>query len=214
MKVQNCGRRLLLATIVLISSTFSPIWAEIIDRVLAVVDGVLITQSDATAASTLGLVHSDAAGDLAAVLSELIDRQLILAEVDRYAPPEPTAEARTEAMQALKGRFASSVSYDATLVRLGLDEQYVRRIVRDNLRMQAYLDQRFAVSPPTDEEVSRYYQEHPETFTRAGVALPLEQARAEIVRALATARREMLVREWVAGLRRRANVTDLSLPRR
>ena len=67
---------------------------ETIDRVLALVAGQLITLTDVTAARDLGLVSVDAAADpVRAVLSKLIDRELILAEADRYAPPEPDAEA-------------------------------------------------------------------------------------------------------------------------
>src|SRR6266536_1283069 len=68
--------------------------AEVIDRVLAVVAGHLIMMSDVTAARELGLVPLEGTGDpVGSVLSKLIDRELMLAEVDRYAPPEPTAEA-------------------------------------------------------------------------------------------------------------------------
>ncbi|PYR29133.1 MAG: hypothetical protein DMF92_12560, partial [Acidobacteria bacterium] len=54
---------------------------ETIDRVLALVAGQLITLTDVTAARDLGLVSADAAADpVRAVLSKLIDRELILAE--------------------------------------------------------------------------------------------------------------------------------------
>jgi hypothetical protein len=208
------GCRLQIGALALAVASITTVRAEIIDRVLAVVDGVLITQSDVTAASTLGLVSSAAASSAAAVLAELIDRQLILAEVDRYVPPEPTSEALDQATGILRARFISDEAYRKALARVGLDEQSVRRWLRDDLRMRAYLEQRFAVSVPTDEEVSRYYQEHLETFTRGGRVVPLEEVRSEILAALTTARRAMLVQDWVTGLRRRGNITDLSLPRR
>src|SRR5882672_5342805 len=67
--------------------------AETIDRVLAVAAGQLIMLSDVTAARDLGLVTLNKAVDpgqsIGAILSTLIDRELVLAEVDRYAPPEP-----------------------------------------------------------------------------------------------------------------------------
>ena len=67
---------------------------ETIDRVLAVAANQVITLSDVTAAIDLGLQSTDGAGDpVRAVLSKLIDRELVLAEVDRYAPAEPTTEA-------------------------------------------------------------------------------------------------------------------------
>lgn len=148
--------------------------AEIIERVLAVVQGVVITQSDATAASDLGLVTVEPTDDpLGATLAKLIDRQLILTEVERYAPAEPAAEAIDRKVQAVRARFTSTDAYTAALNRSGLDEARLRQLLRDELRIEAYLDQRF----PAD-------------------------------------RRPNLVADWVNGLRRRAEVIDLYLPRR
>ena len=70
--------------------------AETIDRVLAIVAGQLITLSDVTAARELGLdgaaSQTRAADPVRAVLNTLIDRELVLAEVERYAPSEPLPE--------------------------------------------------------------------------------------------------------------------------
>src|ERR1700694_792412 len=90
--------------------------AEIIDRVLAIVGGGVITQSDVTAAYELGLVTIEKTEDpIAAVLSQLIDQNLILIEVDRYAPPEPTSEAIDGAAKQVRATFATSQAYDAAL---------------------------------------------------------------------------------------------------
>ena len=148
--------------------------AEIIERVLAVVGGVVITQSDVTAAFSLGLVAVEPAEDpLGAALSKLIDRQLILAEVDRYAPAEPTPEAIDRRVQAVRARFSSADAYAAALNRSALDEGRLRQLLRDQLRIEAYLAQRFAAD-----------------------------------------RRAELVADWVNGLRRRADITYLNVPRR
>src|SRR6267378_4134529 len=86
-----------------------PASAETIDRVLAVVAGQLITLTDVTAARDLGLQSADNAADpVRAILSKLIDRELILAEVDRYAPPEPTADAIDREVERIRARFSSA----------------------------------------------------------------------------------------------------------
>jgi hypothetical protein len=150
--------------------------AETIDRVLAVVGGQLITLSDVTAARDLGLQSAGAAPDpVRAVLNKLIDRELVLAEVDRYAPPEPSAAAVDREVQVVRTRFASPAAFDAALARSGIDEKHLRETLREDLRMRAYLDQRFAA---------------------------------------AADRRQTLVDEWVAGLRRRGDVSDLYLAAR
>ena len=188
--------------------------AEIIDRVLAVVGGVVITQSDVTAASTLGLVAPEKNSDpVQAVLSKLVDRQLILAEVDRYAPPEPATTAIDQEVALVRARFPSDAAYSAALARTGTDDKLLRQILRDDLRTRAYLAQRFTVPPPTDEELDRYYREHLETFARNGRVTPFADARTVIVQQLAAERRAGLINDWIGGLRRRTVVTNLYLPR-
>jgi hypothetical protein len=189
--------------------------AEVIDRVMAVVDGVVITLSDVSAASALGLVPDDNSEDrTGAVLNRLINRQLILGEVDRYAPAEPSNESIDQELQSIRSRFPSTDAYNSVLTRLGLDDKRVRQTVRDSLRIRAYVDQRFAVPPPGDEELRRYYREHSQEFTKDGLTVPYENVRARIEEALVTARREMLVEEWVNGLRRRADINNVYLSRR
>ena len=131
----------------------APVRAETIDRVLAVVAGQLITLSDVTAATDLGLQSPDGAADpVRAVLTKLIDRELVLAEVDRYAPAEPTAEAVDRDVQRVRQRFPSQAAFDTALARSGIDEKHLRETLRQDLRMRAYLDQRF--SPAADRRVS------------------------------------------------------------
>ena len=121
--------------------------AETIDRVLAVVAGQVILLSDVTAARDLGLQTADGAADpVRAVLVKLIDRELVLAEVDRYAPPEPDAAAVDRGVDALRARFPSRQAFDATLEKSGIDENHVRETVRQDLRVAAYLEQRFATA--------------------------------------------------------------------
>ena len=90
--------------------------AEVIDRVLAVVAGQLITLSDVTAARDLGLQSAEGAADpVREILSKLIDRELIVAEVDRYAPPEPSAEAIARETGRIRLRFPTAEAFVAAL---------------------------------------------------------------------------------------------------
>jgi hypothetical protein len=123
--------------------------AETIDRVVATVGGQLIMLSDVTAARELGLESAEPAADpVRAMLSVLIDRELMLAEVDRYAPPEPDAAAIDQGLAAVRGRFTSAADFNDVLARCGIDEKHVRETIRQNLRIAAYLDQRFTPADP------------------------------------------------------------------
>jgi hypothetical protein len=168
------------AVLCLLTSAFclsaGSVSGEVIDRVLAVVSGRLITLSDVNAAYDLGLVKPHDSGDrVRDVLSQLIDRELQLAEVDRYTPPEPSAADIDREVETVRSRFPSPEALEAVLARSGIDLAHLRETIRENLRIRGYLDQRFSVS----EE-----------------------------------RRGQVVDDWIAGLRRRADIVDLYLPDR
>jgi hypothetical protein len=208
-------RRLAVAVLLLAGMTRVGAADEIIERVLAVAAGDLITQSDVTAARELGLIAPAGSGDPEGeILSRLIDRSLMLAEVDRYAPPEPSVDAVDRELQIVRSRFATAQAFDAALARVGMDEKYLRATLRQDLRIRAYLDQRFTIPPPGDDEINAYYREHPQAFTQDGHVLPLEQVRDQVARLVTGERRQALVSDWIAGLRRRATITEVDLTAR
>ena len=146
-RVGEVGRRMrrILSAALVVAAAGSLAAGEIIDRVLAVVAGDVIMLSDVRAARDLGLIDAGAAADPdRAVLSQLIDRALILDEVERYAPPEPNPDVVERALNEVRARFPSDRDLTSALARVGLDERQLRAMVRQNLRMRAYLDQRFA----------------------------------------------------------------------
>jgi hypothetical protein len=157
-------------------ATASVARAELLDRVLAVVGGQLITLTDVTAARDLGLESPGNAPDpTRAILSKLIDRELMIAEMERYAPPEPSADAVDRELASVRARFPSERALDEALGRSGIDEQHLRETLRQNLRIVAYLDRRFATAQD---------------------------------------RRQAMIDEWLAGLRRRTEIIDLYLAAR
>jgi hypothetical protein len=186
---------------------------ETIDRVLAVAAGELIMLSDVTAARDFALVTSDPAAPdpIRAVLDRLIDRQLVLAEVERYAPAEPAAEAVDRELQIVRARFPTRQAFEAALARSGIDENHLRETLRQDLRIRAYEDQRFTVPAPSDEELRAYFASHTRMFARDGQAPLFDEVRADIARAVLAEKRVALIEEWIAGLRRRADVIDLYL---
>jgi len=146
MNARRAARPLTMLAIVFACAFPRPMSAETLDRVLAVVAGRLIMLSDVTAARDLRLVTVDAAAadPIRDVLTRLIDRELVLVEVDRYAPPEPGSDAVDAEMERVRARFGSEGELEAAMARSGLDRQHLRETLRQDLRMRAYLDQRFA----------------------------------------------------------------------
>ena len=184
----------------------------IIDRVLAVVAGEPVTLSDVNGVMRLGLVPEAAANADAvqAALNALIERQLQLVEVNRYAPPEPSAADIDARIAAIFSRFDSQAAFDKAMTDSGVTPAQLRARVRDDLRIESYLRQRFGASyQPGEEEVARYYRAHESDFIRNGMLRPFDDVRDEARRRLVDERTASLVRDWVAGLRRRADVTLL-----
>jgi hypothetical protein len=124
--------------------------AEVIDRILAVVGGQPVTLSDVTAARQFGLVEPPAgtADPVAYVIDRLIDRTLMLAEVDRFQPPEPAPLEMTIRVDALERRAGSAAAFDKALAVTGTTREKLRRHIRDDLRMATYLNQRFGTADP------------------------------------------------------------------
>jgi hypothetical protein len=185
----------------------------VIDRILASVSGGIITLSDVNAAIELGVVNTSGAADpLQAALDQLIARSLMLAEVDRYAPPEPNAAEIDARVRALRAHPGTEERLKQAMTAGGLSDASLRGIARDDLRLEAYLSQRFAsLTPAADEEVLRYYREHQNVFVRDGVQQPLAEVEAEVRRRIDASRRAALIDEWSRQLRQRADV--LILPR-
>lgn len=190
--------------------------AEVIDRILATVGGGLILQSDAVAVVRLGFVTVPEGRDpLQWTMDRLIERRLMLIEVDRYGPPEPALEEIDRRVHAIDERIGSGVRLDAILRETGLTVDQLRLYVRDDLRIEAYIQQRFgATFQPTEDDIVSYYKEHAAEFTRDGKLLPFGQARDQARAAVVAELRAAAVREWLAGLRRRAEVNVLYLPGR
>jgi hypothetical protein len=185
---------------------------EIIDRILAVVGGELILLSDATAALRFGFVDvpPDEADPIRAALDALIDRRLQLVEVERYVPPEPDPAAIGERVAALRARFATAEAFQSALAESGLTEGTLRSRVRDTLRIASYRSQRFAAAlEPTDEDLLRYYRLREAEFTKDGVLQPFAEVRDQLRTRVAAERSASLINEWLATLRRRADVQVL-----
>lgn len=182
---------------------------ELIERTLALIGGQPITLSDARAALALGLVNSDEASDLIPVVTlQLIDRELMLREVQRYAPAPPAESAVAARLDEIRKRFPDAAAFARALDLYGFTEARLRAWVRDDLRTVAYLAQRFAsASTPGDQELSSAYARSRAEFDQAG--LTFEQATPIIRERLVTARRAELISDWLADLRRRTDVVIL-----
>jgi hypothetical protein len=213
---QRCMKATWIAGVVLAALIpAGSISAEVIDRGMAVVLGQPILLSDVNAAMLFGLVQPqpNVADPIGSALDRLIERQLMLAEVDRYQPPEPAAQEIDTRVTEIERRFGTPEKLDMALAGTGTTRDRLRQYIRDDLRITTYLNQRFGASAePSDEDVRTYYREHQSEFTSGGRPMPFEAAANVIRLRLGQERRQSLINEWLATLRRRADVRVLYTP--
>jgi len=178
---------------------------QLIDRVLARVGTNPVTMTDVRIAVELGLVDGSGENRQTAALDRTIDRQLQLNEVARFTPPEPPASAVAEEVAAMKMRAGTGLS--ALMTSTGLDEARLQQLARETLRIRAYIAQRFGTTvQATEDEARKYYEEHPEEFTRDGVRMPFEGAETLARQRASAERQRVTIDQWVRDLRMRAEV--------
>jgi hypothetical protein len=143
------------------------------------------------------------------VLDALIAQALRYRDVERFGAqdiPKDSIEARMTEMSA---RFSSPEEFAraVTSVELSMDE--VRALVKRQLQVEAYIQERFAplVFIPNEEIESYYRGTWSEQRRKRGLAVPpIAQVREEIRTLLKSERLQSEIEKWTAQLRARANV--------
>ena len=180
---------------------------QLLDRIVARVNGFPITLTDVKAATALGIGGLSPNASVAAAMETLIDRQLMLAEVERFAPPEPSTTAVADEVAAMTARAGGRLT--AVMEETGADEGRIRELARETLRIQGYLNQRFGTAAQlTEEEVLQYYRIHPEEFTRDGRLIPFGEAEPRARERASTERRATTIAQWLRDLRGRADISN------
>lgn len=175
---------------------------QIVDRVVARVNGVVVFLSDVRAAAAFGIID---AGQGAEQVRQIVQRLLLLGEVLRFPPPEPAPSDVAAEVAQMKARVTDPAAF---LVAQGLTEADVTAIARDTLRVRAYLAQRFdSNAPVSDDAALEYYRGHPAEFTRDGVLQSFQEAQSVARERSAAERRRAAVAQWLRDLESRAEVS-------
>ena len=182
---------------------------ERLDRILAVVAEQLVMQSDVRAFIDLQLVDIDVGSDEleAVVLTHLIERLLVLEEVDRYVVADPPPASVERRLDEVSARFPTAEAFASTLERVGFSLDDLRQVLKDNVRRDAYLSDRFAAaSVPTPVQIRQFYDEHASEFSDGARQLSFDEARPLVQQRLAAELRAEMISGWVVSLVRRGDV--------
>ena len=134
----------------------SPLAAQVpIDGVLLKIGSDVITSSDVRQARQLKLVEAPGGSDQAYV-DALANRRLMLEELKRNPPAEPAPAALDARQQRWVATLGPGVDLNALLSRAGMTMASARSWWRDELRISAYLDQRFPASNDRERAIAAW----------------------------------------------------------
>jgi len=173
------------------------IHTEVIDRIMAVVDGHIITASDVHQQREILMRLGDKPiEDEAALLRQMIDDYLIETNMTDITVDVTDTEVDTELRNFGPGS--------------DLPPARVREAVRLRIRMRKYFDKRWGESiHPTDEDIRRYYETVfvPAAKERAVTSIPPLESIADSVRK--NVFQEALNHEiniWLEAIRRKSKI--------
>lgn len=130
----------------LASSDYVVAQTATLDRILAIVNGQVITHSDVRTFIDLRLVDIPGGPvQEVEVLNFLIERRVVLDEVDRFVIAEPTSVAVDRHLDLLLSRLPDGFEFNLVLDRVGLTVGDLRQLLADEIRREVYLIDRFGV---------------------------------------------------------------------
>jgi hypothetical protein len=152
-------RRVLMALILSATGTAAAAQTAVeIDRTLQRVNGTAIMMSDVRQARLLRLLAPPPSSD-DAILTALENRLLMLNEAARSAIPEPAAAQIAARRQAWASLWSSPAELAAQVQRAGITDRALDGWFRDDLRMEAYIAQRFPPDPNRDERIATWIRD-------------------------------------------------------
>jgi hypothetical protein len=180
--------------------------AEIADRIAAVVDGQVITVSEISQIVELRLFPTS---DRREILDTLIAQALRFRDVERFGAQDISKDAIEGRLREVQARFASPAEFEAARVRAELTLDEVRTLIKRQLQVEAYIQERF--SPlifVSADEITQYYRgTYTDQRKQRGLDVPrLADVREEIRATLKSTSLAKEIDTWTTQLRSHANV--------
>lgn len=185
--------------------------AEIVDRVVANVNGHAVLQSDweqeisFEGFSDARDPKSFSRTERSAALDRLIDQELLREQLrPAQAVPSEQVVTRIAAIRKLHPNCETEAEWQATLQRYGLTQAALEKRIGDQVLLMKLVDDRLRPSVQIDQRaVEAYYQEQlvPEMQRSGSIATPLTEVSGKIRELLAAKKMNELLSGWLASLR-------------
>lgn len=184
-----------------------------IDRIAALVDRQVITLSEINQMAEIrffphpaGQSDDDYRHD---ILKSLIAQALRYRDVERFGAADVGKDAIEASLQQIESRFPSPAEFNLAVQRAELTLDEVRALVKRQLQVESYIQERFApMIFVSSEEIENYYRgPWSEERRKRGLPIPpLASVQDEIRTLLKSTRLQQEVERWTSQLRSRANV--------
>jgi hypothetical protein len=190
----------------------TPAFAVTVDRIAATVDRQVLTVSEITQMVEIrffartGETEEDYRRD---VLDALIAQALRFRDVERFGAQDISADVIEARLLDIQRRFPTEAEFLAAVTRSELTLDEVRALVKRQLQVEAYIQERFApLVFISNEEIDAYYRGTWSQQRRdRGLSIPpLSSVQEEIRTAVRGSRLQEEIGKWTAQLRERADV--------
>lgn len=192
--------------------------AQVVDRMVAVVNRHVILESDLDQATRVEFLMQAKPidrltyADRTACLERLIERSLLDQQIVNPAMLDPTpGELKTKIEEVREGipGAAKDETWKTILAGYGLTQQDVEEQLTSQVRILRFIDLRFRGLVRVDKEaIASYYQDRflPEVRKRNAAEPKLEEVSDKIEQILAEQRIDELLSNWLKTLRAQAHI--------
>jgi peptidyl-prolyl cis-trans isomerase SurA len=200
------GWWLAVALVLIVVSGYASAQAELVDRIVAILDRDVIMLSEAEQAILLVELSSGEAAGLRDVVERLIEARLIEREVARFTDSPVPDELIEERLARVRSSFPNAEALDAMLSSRGMTRAELRSDVSRQLTVNRYLERRFrALTYVTEDDIENYFSAEvlPELSDERG---PTLEEIDQIRRILEEQRFNERVDQWIEGLKKRSRI--------
>jgi hypothetical protein len=190
-----------------------PASAVTVDRVAAVIDREVITVSEVSQMVEIRFFPRRGGQNdddyRRSVLENLIAEALRYRDVERFGAQDIAKDSIESRLQEIVKRFPTAEDFNAALLHTELTADEVRALIKRQLQVEAYIQERFApVVFIPNEDIETYYRTTwSQQRRQRGLAIPaLNEVREEIRALLRADRLQQEIEQWTSQLRVRANV--------
>jgi hypothetical protein len=183
-----------------------PASAVTVDRVAARIDQQVLTVSEINQMREIRFFPDN---DPRQILEALIAQALRFRDVERFGAQDIAKDSIETRLQEIQKRFASPAEFTAAVAHAELTMDEVRALVKRELQVEAYVQERFAplIFVSNEDIEAMYNGAWAQQRRQRGLAIPPLAEVQEEIRVLIRSRQlQTEIDKWTSQLRAKANV--------